>query len=278
MGGNKVRKHKISDANPLAAMLVNVTVGFILFLIIGSILEMICSRVLGLPGNSGYPVAAAGLIMLLLYKLWYKPEFEGALRGGARVPYLKLCAPILISWITVPFMFILTPAKFGWPTFITVGSSLAAGCFEEAIFRSFTLSTIMRKCRSEKLITAGLIISSIIFGVVHGLNSFSGADPGRTCTQIIEAGFLGLFLGALYLRCGNLLPAIIVHAVNDIIAMTNVSDITENGVITGGITWWNLVDAATCIIIGIIGLWMIRAEKRPEIMEIWSKKWKTEEI
>ena len=176
----------------------------------------------------------------------------------------------------MPFLFIFTPARFGWPTFITVGSSLAAGFGEEAIFRAYGLSTIMRKCKSEKHIITGLAITSVIFGGIHAFNIFAGANSGNTVLQVITAGSLGLFLGALYLRCGNLWPSIIIHTVNDILALTNVTDITEQGIVIGGITWFDYLDVVTCIIIGIIGIWMVRSEKRPEIMEIWNKKWKTD--
>ncbi len=270
----KQRRHKISDAHPVIALIVNVIVGFILFLVVGSILEAVLANAFGIfPKSSGYPNVIGALILLFLYKLWYRPEFEGALKGGRPGEGLRLWIPILISWLTVPFMFLLTPAQFGWPTFITVGSALAAGFMEETVFRSYALSTIMRKCRDGKLILTGTVLSSVIFGVIHGLNGLAGADPGSTGLQIIEAAFLGLFLAALYLRCGNLWPGIIVHALNDIIAMTNVHDITENGVVTGGVTWWSGVDFVTCLIVGIIGIYMIRPAKRPEIMEIWSKKW-----
>jgi len=256
---------------------VNIVVGLVIWIVLGGIFELLFSRVLGvLPESSGYPIVLAALVVLLLYKFWYRPQFEGALRGGRPELGLKLWIPILISWLTMPLVFMLTPAQFGWPTFITIGTSLAAGFSEEAIFRSFGLSTIMRKVKNERDIIIGLVLTAVIFGVVHGFNIFSGANSGHTVLQIISAGFLGLFFGALYLRCGNLWPCILVHAVNDIIALTDVSNVTEVGIVVGSVSWLNYLDIVMCLIIGIIGLWMIRAEKRPEIMEIWSKKWKTD--
>ncbi len=269
----KIRRHKISDGNPAAAMLISLMAGYVLLLFAGSIFEKTGTAVFGLPENSGYPAAAAGFVILLLYRLWYRPEFEGALRGGHPEYALKLGLPILIVWGTVPFMFMLTPAGFGWPTAITVGTSLAAGVCEEAVFRSFPLSTFMRRCRNERMIPVALIITSVIFGATHGLNVLVGADKGSTASQVITATMLGMFFGALYLRCANLWPGIILHALNDIIALTNVSHVSEQGVVTGAASWWDYVDLVTCTVLAAISLWLIRPEKRAEIREIWKHKW-----
>lgn len=272
MKTKKQRIHKISDSKPVLAGILNAVVCIVLFQLMAGIFQALLLTVAN-PGQTPYGAIPATFIMLYLYKRWYRPEFEGALSGGHPEYGLKLGLPILINWVTVPFMFILTPLQFGMPTVVTVTTSLVAGCMEETVFRSAVISTIMRKCRSERTIMTAVIVSSVLFGLAHAVNGVAGANIGATILQMFEAGLLGLFLGALYLRCGNLWPCIIIHAVNDIIAMTNVSDITENGIVTGGLSWWSGVDFATCLAIGIIGIRMIRPEVRADIMEIWKKKW-----
>ena len=184
----KGRTHKLSDQHPLGAAFVMTLVCFLIFIVIGSIFEFIWSYLLRLPQSSGYPNVLASLLVLLIYWLWFRPEFEGALRGGKPGIGFKLGLFFLISWMTVPLQFAITSAKFGMPTFITIGNSLAAGFMEETIFRSAFLSTAMRKCRNEKLILLAAIWSAVIFGVVHSINGLVGANIGHTILQVFEAG------------------------------------------------------------------------------------------
>ena len=118
------------------------------------------------------------------------------------------------------------------------------------------------------------ICSSVVFGLAHGMNGLVGADPGRTVMQIFEAGLIGMFLAALYLRSGSLWPPIIIHAVNDIVALMNVTEIAETGLIQASINAWTWIDFGACIVLAIIALYLIRPAKRAEIIEIFNEKWR----
>ncbi|MBQ1434564.1 MAG: hypothetical protein IIZ19_01525, partial [Clostridia bacterium] len=62
------------------------------------------------------------------------------------------------------------------------------------------------------------------------------------------------------------------HVAQDVVAFLDVTNIHE-GVVTGGVNWTSYLDTAICIVLAIIGFYLIRPEKRREIRELWEKKW-----
>ncbi len=84
--------------------------------------------------------------------------------------------------------------------FMILMTSVAAPILEEIFFRGIILDSLLKAYKP----TPALIYSSLLFAIIH-FNPWQG----------IEAFFLGLFLGWLYLRTRSLLPCIFVHFVNN---------------------------------------------------------------
>ncbi len=62
-----------------------------------------------------------------------------------------------------------------------------------------------------------IVISSVLFGMVHLLNLFSAPQlVNETIDQVFYATFIGIFLGALYLRSHNIWVVAFYHAMYDI--------------------------------------------------------------
>ena len=49
--------------------------------------------------------------------------------------------------------------------------------------------------------------------------------------------------------------------------------ISEGYVLTHAVGWSDVIDLILCILLGIAGLYLVRPEKRAEIIEIWKQKW-----
>ena len=96
-----------------------------------------------------------------------------------------------------------------------VALALVPAICEEVAFRGFILSGL-RKGRSA---TWALVISALLFGLMHVLLSLS--------QQLFNASLMGLVLGLLALRSGSLLPGILFHFVNNAFAVTMPSWIGE---------------------------------------------------
>lgn len=87
--------------------------------------------------------------------------------------------------------------------------SLAAGIGEEALFRGLIQGALAEQLDSPYRIAIGLVAASVAFGVCHWI----------TKTYAVLATLIGLYLGWLYILTGNLLAAIIAHALYDFVAL-----------------------------------------------------------
>jgi len=79
---------------------------------------------------------------------------------------------------------------------------------EEFFYRGYVMNRLAHLFGNSRLSwTIALILSSVIFGIVHGYQGISG---------MVSTGFVGLFLGlAFYRNRDNLLIGILVHGIYD---------------------------------------------------------------
>ena len=180
----------------------------------------------GIPGNrreflrmatlfqGGLMLLALGLAWLAGINLGEQLRFTGtavAWGVGATVPMLALFAitylfPVGPLGTIKGFLHeVLGPplAQCRWYDLVFV--ALLAGCSEELLFRGVLQSWIGRWGPFT-----GLIASSVIFGMAHAI----------TPTYAILAGLLGVYLGLVFTITGeaNLVPAILCHALYDLVA------------------------------------------------------------
>ena len=97
---------------------------------------------------------------------------------------------------------------------------LMAGIREELLTRGF-LCTFLKKTfgNTKASYIAAITISSVFFGLIHLSNLQSGNEPVVIYCQVIYAIGFGFFLGALYIRTGNLWANMILHYLFDISIM-----------------------------------------------------------
>ena len=86
-------------------------------------------------------------------------------------------------------------------TFLTI--VIAAPIMEEFVFRGIVLEGFLKNYDAKK----SIIWSAVLFGTVH-LNPW----------QFIGAGILGAYIGWVYYRTRSLIPCIIIHMLNNLIA------------------------------------------------------------
>ena len=85
------------------------------------------------------------------------------------------------------------------------GVSLTAGICEELVFRGF-LFFIFQSIFPNLSIIVILIIASVIFGIFHSYQGFSG---------VIKTTLIGVLFGCLYVVTGSIIPGIILHFIVD---------------------------------------------------------------
>jgi membrane protease YdiL (CAAX protease family) len=84
--------------------------------------------------------------------------------------------------------------------------ALGAPLIEELLFRGFLLPPLTRAVG----VSASVVLSGVLFGLAHL------SDPDAIVPLVV----LGIGLGWLRIRAGSIWPGVVIHAVNNTIALT----------------------------------------------------------
>lgn len=140
----------------------------------------------------------------------------------------------LVSALEIVF-FVLTMFLIGWT--------------EELIFRGVVMNLFLERfSKTKRGILASVILSSVLFGAVHLTNISSGVSLASASIQAVTAGLLGVILGAVYVRSGNLWLVIMYHALVDFAGLMG------SGLFGGGtpVDQINQMSAANLIMVPIL--------------------------
>ena len=276
----KKRQHKILDhaiaGYFLLALFVTIIEGLGSYIdkLIGSFFPgyVVETVVMGQTADSanGIGVAMSALLALLIFKLWFKPDYDGCLSKYGLKEGLLMLLPFLIihwagsviSWITIGT----------GPVLIAFLRSTAPGFGEEVMFRGLGIANYMRTIKSESQIKVIFWLSSIVFGLVHLTNLIAGGDTFSVVIQSVYAIGVGMLFGAVYLRTGNLWPTILGHWSVDFMEFVRADLSGSGGVMVGmGIGDW--VTIAAAVFAAVWAMRLMKPEHNAEIMELWNKKW-----
>lgn len=280
----KVRKHKLSENRSLKHVII-VTVlmmfGYFILsqLVLGLFIGIPVSNICGIEDMSVLtsPLSCiGGLVMLFFFYWWFRPEYQWKPRNTAFA--FKAAAPILIYWF-VYYVVLFTIAAghltFGLDrvTFNSITFGAMAGICEEMAFREVGISYMKRQLRDNKWNLLILIFTSVLFGLVHLTNVIAVSAPlWARMIQVFGTLFFGFFLGAIFLRTGNIWVCILIHTVYDILPEIFMSRMDVD--LTSYILGWMIVGQA---LLAVWGLYLVRKEKHPEIEALWNDKWKLTE-
>ena len=218
-------------------------------------------------------VVPGAVIALLVFDRIFKGEFLGFVRGGDSNTGLRLVS-VMILYFVFLICQMLFCGEFAAPTLKSFANACAAGFAEEVVFRGYLITFLLRHRNNTRAIPRILVASSVLFGVSHLLNINGGAPLGITIMQVIGAVGLGAVFGAVYMRSSNLLIVIVAHSLTDLIAFMDSVQISEDGIMIADLTLTNYIDIAICIGMFAYALYLVRPEKREEIISLWDKKWR----
>ena len=262
----KSRKHTLCEKAPLVAMF---------------LAAVLAAVVLSIPGLIGLSEVAGNLVssvlavlFMIAFTRWFAPEFKGVFKTS------HLATGLAFVWLAFAFKFFgayfagLAGSGFYFkPTVEALAMAIAAGFYEETIFRGVTVPIGMRYLKSEKRVGILVLISALVFGLMHIGNIVNGASIQMGIAQGVATTFAGIFFIAVFLRTGNILIPIFMHGIFDYMCFVTDPTLEEgimaNDVATGALILAVLVD----VIAGIWGLYLLRPAKRAEIHAIWDDKW-----
>lgn len=157
---------------------------------------------------------ALSILVIVAALNWWRPaHLTWQLRKGA-IKYLIITL-IVIAGFAAAIMTsndaadsdlvenILSPRNLG----LVLLSALLTGVFEEALYRGCLYHGLASKLTRIR----ALLLSSLMFGVMHYANYFGGRNFVDTTTQVLHAAGLGTMFGALMLRVGSLWPIMALH-------------------------------------------------------------------
>ena len=262
----KTKRHIRCEKAPIVAMILAAVLAMLIlsipgFLGISDVVDNLASSVLA-------------VLFLIAYTKWFAPKFKGVFKTSA------LATGVIFVWLPFLFMlagsYILNVVDYGFyfkPTMLALVMAIAAGFFEETIFRGVTVPIGMRYIRSEKRVSITVLFTALVFGLLHIGNIINGASAAMGIIQGIATIFAGLLFAAAFLRTGNILVPIIMHGVYDYMCFVTDASL-ESGIMTGETVTTGLILAVLVdVIAGIWGLYLIRPAKRAEIFAIWNDKW-----
>lgn len=132
----------------------------------------------------------------------------------------------------------------GWAIMTTI---VAAPILEEVLFRGILQQSLTEKLGGWR----GVLAASAVFGIVHVIPQ-----------QMINAFFIGIILGYIYIKTRSLVPVILIHAINNVIAFIQMIIFGDDEVATirqmvhNDVIYW-IVYGVFCVIfvIAIFNLW-----------------------
>ena len=235
------------DARPLAGSLI-IWVADIVFVLGGAALLSVLFPAMpgygrGLSQSLVLVLIGVLLIAALLTALgwWRRAGFVGPSEWrDLRVLWLPTLALLL------PFVAGIQPLPANELLTLIVGYA-ATAFFEEAIFRGMILGLLR-----PKGIWTAVLVSSLLFGLVHLSNIALRGNPGLIALQALGAATGGVGMAAIRVRTRTVWPGIALHALHDLFFQLSRLPVP-------------LVDAANSIILLLYAVYLLRPSVRARL-------------
>ena len=132
--------------------------------------------------------------------------------------FKKSIYPLVVALVMGVFVLLGTAMKnegmvSDWPLqlALVIMLCLLVGTFEEGLFRGIVFSGLLARFgETRRGLIGAVIVSSLIFGFVHVTPSImngqvvTGLDMAQAALKTLQAGILGAFLAALFLKTRNI--------------------------------------------------------------------------
>jgi len=270
------RKHVLLSIPVLGAVLLMVHsyfAGSFIFAIPGLLLDKYI-------GNEAYGFnslfsAIGAVLVLLIHKRWFREEFKGCLRKDYGDTKFKIIVIAFIVFDLAVMLCSFIGCGLSVPTLKLTFMAINAGFFEEVTFRALPISLAMRSNDNKKCIIIAVAVSSVIFGVTHSLNVLGGGDVFGMILMVVRTFGKGVLYAAIFLRTGNILITIAMHAFHDYIAV--LPFLGSTSITTQAVSTLNSVLIVVYTVITVVVAVLLLKGHSDEIMAVWRERWNKEE-
>ena len=194
-------------------------------LLLGFTLRRLHVHAPGIPINLGAKLLTAAVALSVVDRLgWWR-------RVGFRAP--SRWSRLWLGWLPLLYVALAFAPGFAHRTVsqvVGIGAlTVAVGIDEEVWCRGLLLESLRHRGT-----TAAVLLSSLAFGLLHGINALSGQPVSSTLVQMTVASFFGLALAAVRVRTHSIWPSIAVHALWDFALILRSGDLGSTQGTTGG--------------------------------------------
>ena len=145
---------------------------------------------------------------------------------------------------------------------------LSAGICEELMTRGLLLNILRDYFGRDtfKGTLAAIFIQGFMFGCMHFVNLAAGVDPMTVIIQVVSTAGIGIFLGAVYCRWGNIKVTMFLHFLMDICILLPMSmQKSQNLEESINESMADPSKFAAFVIYTGIALFLLRKSKRPQL-------------
>jgi membrane protease YdiL (CAAX protease family) len=159
------------------------------------------------------------LAIVFTYALIRRYRIPIASAGRLRTPWMMWVVILIIFVDGVGLTYSLTTGFAGHRTALAgiFVATMMVGFAEEGMFRGFLITSLARRMSIGK----ALVISSVMFGLLHSVNVLAHAEPLTVGVQVLFTLLVGYVLGTVYIRSdGSIVLVAILHGVYDFIVFS----------------------------------------------------------
>lgn len=273
-------------SHPAAAGILLVLWAFVVQAILGAAFSAVGSLIFKITGSTlpeqgsdiitAYSVVIAALLMLFIHSRYFRPDYKGSFRKeGLKDKKSLIAMGVFLLVDAVVAVFGILRVGFSAPSAYTLAIALMAGVGEETSYRAIPVSAMMHTYGKKGSYLPALIISSVIFGLIHLSNIAAGAALPITLLQVISAAISGAFFCAIYLRTGNIFLTMLLHFLHDLMSFCMATQST--GILTMEVTTADYMENAVIAILQILlTIWLLKGQNK-KISEVWKERWSRRE-
>ncbi len=148
------------------------------------------------------------------------------------------------------------------------------GVGEEFLARAVAGETLLEHFGlTHSGIVKACVLSGVIFGVMHIVNVFSGVGAQELVMQILLTTGVGMFLGAVYFRCGNIWAPVALHMLWDasLYAATTSASVSQAASSSASVGGGNPVGGIVfCAFLIGLSLFLVRKGRTPQVQQAWA--------
>ncbi len=140
--------------------------------------------------------------------------------------------------------------------------AITIGLAEEFLFRGWLQNEIVDSYKdNRRQIIMSIIISGVLFGLVHLINAFSGQDIFTTIMQVIQTSAIGILLGSIYYISKNIWSVVALHSIYDFVILlgevNSYKDCVNNPNISVAMNIFTIIITICYSVIYLIGAYFI---------------------